>query len=126
MISFKLVSLVKIFRWLTLFPKLSLALQIAFGAMYRVSGIMMQKDANNTIYCDTFRVSYSEEGVVWTDYVDESGDVEVSNFHFYITLYQSAFIPVLTFISKKECVYFISRILKKLQPWTKSYRCSSQ
>lgn len=52
-------------------------IQIAFGAMYRVSGIMMQKDANNTVYCDTFRVSYSEEGIVWTDYVDESGDVEI-------------------------------------------------
>ncbi|PIK56285.1 hypothetical protein BSL78_06813 [Apostichopus japonicus] len=54
-------------------------IQIAFGATYRISGIMMQKAWNNTIYCDTFRVSYSEEGIVWTDYQEAGSTVIFTN-----------------------------------------------
>ncbi|XP_071484744.1 uncharacterized protein [Diadema antillarum] len=54
-------------------------LQIEFPSMMRFSGIKIQQGPNGSHYVETFKISYSEEDIVWYDYTEDGSEVTFEN-----------------------------------------------
>ena len=53
--------------------------QVTFGGLFRFAGIKMQVGPANESFVSTYRLSYSEEGLIWKEYM-ENGQQRVCKF----------------------------------------------
>lgn len=50
--------------------------EVSFGGLYRFTGIKMQVGPANQSYVESYRLSYTDDGLIWNDY-EEGGQVKI-------------------------------------------------